>query len=388
MKSGSDILIVGGGPVGATLALALQSRDIHVHVLEARAPRVAHNDQRALALSYGSRRILERLGVWDELAAQATPIETIHISQRGSIGRTRLRAQEHGQPALGYVLAYGALSAALDHALTARPTVQITYEAEVTQIMPTASHAKVRFNHGDGQHETGHALVILADGGRSLGDIPGLRRKTREYGHDALVSKVVCELPHDNIAYERFTPAGPIALLPNGARDFSLVWTGRQAEVQHLLKLPDDEFLTRLHAHFGDRVGRFLDIGKRLSFPLRLSYLDPVTAPHLVVIGNAAQTMHPVAGQGFNIGLRDAWELADIIAQTQVTAWGEETMLQQYRQARRADTRGGILFTDFLVNLFSNDLLGLASMRAGGLGLLDLLPAAKARLVDKMSFGG
>ena len=388
MKSDSDILIVGGGPVGATLALALQSRDINVHVLEARAPGAAHGDQRALALSYGSRRILERLGVWDELAAQATSIETIHISQRGSIGRTRLRAREHGQPALGYVLAYGALSAALARALTARPTVQITYEAEVTQVMPNASHASVRFNRGGEQHETGHALVILADGGRSLGDIPGLRRKTREYGHDALVSKVVCELPHDNIAYERFTPAGPIALLPNGARDFSLVWTGRQAEVQDLLELPDDEFLARLHAHFGDRVGRFLDIGKRLSFPLRLSYLDPVTAPHLVVIGNAAQTMHPVAGQGFNIGLRDAWELADIIAQTQVTAWGEETMLQQYRQARRADTRGGILFTDFLVNLFSNDLLGLASMRAGGLGLLDLLPAAKARLVDKMSFGG
>ncbi len=388
MKSASDILIVGGGPVGATLALALQSHDINVNMLEARAPRAAHNDQRALALSYGSRKILERLGVWDELAGQATAIETIHISQRGSIGRTRLRAQEHGQPALGYVLAYGALSAALDRALAAHATVKITHEAEVTQVLPGAPHAGVHFSHGGKQHDAEHALVILADGGRSLGDIPGLRRKTREYGHDALVSKVVCELPHDNIAYERFTPAGPIALLPNGARDFSLVWTGRQTEVQQLLELSADEFLARLHAHFGDRVGRFLEIGKRLSFPLRLSYLDPVTAPHLVVIGNAAQTMHPVAGQGFNIGLRDAWELAAIIAQTPSAHWGEAGMLQQYRQGRKADTRGGILFTDFLVNLFSNDLLGLAGIRGSGLGLLDLLPAAKARLVDKMSFGG
>jgi 2-octaprenyl-6-methoxyphenol hydroxylase len=388
MIAASDILIVGGGPVGATLALALQAHGIAASVLEARPAGAAHGDQRALALSYGSRRILERLGVWDDLADQATAIETIHVSQRGSLGRTRLRAQEHGQPALGYVLAYGALSAALDRALARQAGVQISHGAEVTQIEPDATGTAVRFSRDGSRHETRHALVVLADGGRSLGEVPGLRRKTREYGHDALVSKVACELPHANIAYERFTPAGPIALLPNGTRDFSLVWTGRQVEVQQLLALDDDEFLARLHAHFGDRVGRFLEIGKRLSFPLRLSYLDPVTAPHLVVIGNAAQTMHPVAGQGFNIGLRDAWELASLIARTPVPARGEEAMLQQYRQARRADTRGGILFTDFLVNVFSNELLGLGRLRGGGLGLLDLLPAAKGRLVEKMSFGG
>jgi 2-octaprenyl-6-methoxyphenol hydroxylase len=388
MSSTSGILIVGGGPVGATLALALQSRGIAVSVLEARAAGAAHGDQRALALSYGSRLILERLGIWEELAEQATPIETIHISQRGSFGRTRLRAQEYGQLALGYVLSYGALSAALDRALTAQAGVQITYEAEVTQILPDRSSTSVRFSHDSHKHEASHALVILADGGRSLGDVPGLQRKTREYGHDALVAKVQCELPHDNIAYERFTPAGPIALLPNGGRDFSLVWTGKQAEVQRLLALPDGEFLTQLHEHFGDRVGHFARVGKRLSFPLRLSYLDPVTAPHLVVIGNAAQTMHPVAGQGFNIGLRDAWELAQLIARTPAQARGEEAMLQQYRQSRKADTRGGILFTDFLVNIFSNDLLGLSPLRAGGLGLLDIVRPAKRRLVAKMSFGG
>lgn len=388
MSSTSGILIVGGGPVGATLALALQSHGIAVSVLEARAAGAAHGDQRALALSYGSRLILERLGIWKELAEQATPIKTIHISQRGSFGRTRLRAEEHGQPALGYVLAYGALSAALDRALAAQAGVQITYEAEVTQILPDTSSASVRFNHDSHEHEAGHALVILADGGRSLGDVPGLQRKTKEYGHDALVAKVQCELSHGNIAYERFTTAGPIALLPNGGRDFSLVWTGRRAEVQRLLALPDDEFLTQLHEHFGDRVGRFLQVGKRLSFPLKLSYLDPVTAPRLVVIGNAAQTMHPVAGQGFNIGLRDAWELAQIIAGTPVQVRGEEVMLQQYRESRKADTRGGILFTDFLVNIFSNDLLGLSPLRAGGLGLLDTVWPAKRRLVAKMSFGG
>ena len=388
MSSVPDILIVGGGPVGATLALTLQAHGIAARMLEARPAGTAYGDQRALALSYGSRRILERLGVWDELDAQATAIETIHISQRGSIGRTRLRAEEHGQQALGYVLAYGALSAALDRALAADSGVQVTYGAEVTQIEPGEAGAMVRYRRSGHQHEVHCPLAVLADGGRSLGDVPGLQRKTREYGHDALVSKVACELPHGNVAYERFTPAGPVALLPNGARDFSLVWTGKQAEVQQLLALDDDAFLARLHAHFGDRVGRFLEIGKRLSFPLRLSYLEPVTAPHLVVIGNAAQTMHPVAGQGFNIGLRDAWTLAALVARTPATDWGEDAMLQQYRQQRRADTRGGIRFTDFLVNIFSNELPGLGLLRGGGLGLLDLLPPAKSHLVDRMSFGG
>ncbi|HEX5538626.1 MAG TPA: FAD-dependent monooxygenase [Methylophilaceae bacterium] len=388
MKLAPEVLIVGGGPVGATLALALQAKNIAVTVLEAREAGAAHGDQRALALSYGSRLILERLGVWPELEAQATAINTIHISQRGSLGRTRLQAHEHGQSALGYVLAYGALSAALDRTLARNSQVQLIHNAQATAIAPQASAATVSYTQQQAQHQRQSALVVLADGGRSLGDIPGLKRETKHYGHDALVSKVQCELAHDNIAYERFTPAGPIALLPNGERDFSLVWTGKQDEVQRLLALPDAEFLASLHGHFGDRVGRFLAVGKRLSFPLKLSYLKPVTAPHLVVIGNAAQTMHPVAGQGFNVGLRDAWQLASVIAQTPMQRWGQEAMLQQYQQQRKADTKGGILFTDFLVNVFSNDLLGISGLRAGGLGVLDMLQPAKAFLVSKMSFGG
>lgn len=387
MKACADIVIVGGGPVGATLALALQSREVPVTILEAREAGASHRDQRALALSYGSRLILERLGVWSELEAHATAINTIHISQRGSLGRTRLQASEHDQPALGYVLAYGALSAALDQALSAHGDIARLHGAEVTAVRAQAGSAAVVYSqHGD-ERSLVSPLAVIADGGRSLDEIPGLTRETRHYGHDALVSKVQCELAHDNIAYERFTPAGPIALLPNGERDFSLVWTGRQQDVQQLLGLGDDEFLARLHAHFGDRVGRFLQVGKRLSFPLKLSYLKPVTAPHLAVIGNAAQTMHPVAGQGFNVGLRDAWTLARIIAQTPSPSWGQEQMLQAYRQSRQADTRGGLLFTDFLVRVFSNELLGLSGLRGGGLGLLDMLRPAKAHLVDKMSFG-
>ena len=230
-------------------------------------------------------------------------------------------------------------------------------------------------------------MAILADGGRSLADISSLKRETIDYGHDALVTKVQCELAHGNIAYERFTPTGPLALLPNGARDFSLVWTGEKEEIDHLLTLPDDAFLARLHAYFGDRVGRFLQVDKRMSFPLKLSYLNPVTAPHLVVIGNAAQTMHPVAGQGFNVGLRDAWELAETIASTPSEAWGSASMLETYQRGRQTDSKSGLLFTDFLVNIFSNHIVGLSALRSVGLGMLDMTHPVKSHLVRKMSFG-
>jgi 2-octaprenyl-6-methoxyphenol hydroxylase len=381
-----SVIIVGGGPVGATLALTLQHKGIVVTMLEARAKGAAYHDQRALALSYGSRAILEKLGVWAKLDAQATAINTIHISQRGSFGRSLLKAQDHDLPALGYVLSYGALTQALDDALANFKAVNVIYEAEATHIEPATEAATVTFNYHSISQQLSSSLLVLADGGRSLGDIPGILRETKMYGHDALVTKVKCELPHGNIAYERFTPMGPVALLPNG-EDFSLVWTGKEAEVAEVMALDDAEFLSQLHQHFGDRVGRFLSVGKRLTFPLKLSYLNPVTAPHLVVIGNAAQTMHPVAGQGFNVGLRDAYELAQQIASTMPEAWGQDAMMRAYQQGRKTDTKRGLMFTDFLVNLFSNDIAGVSGLRGMSLGMLDLLKPVKSRLVRKMSFG-
>lgn len=386
MSADVAITIIGGGPVGATLALALHRQGIRSTILEARARGDAHGDQRALALSFGSRMILEHLGLWHDLAGKATAIDSIHISQRGSFGRSLLKAEDHGQEALGYVLAYGALCQALDAALD-RSDVHMVFGAEAKRLQPGTHAARIDFTHAGDARTIETALAVLADGGRSLGEIPGVARKTKEYGHDALVSMVSCELSHDNVAYERFTPAGPMALLPNGPRDFSLVWTGESEDIAKLRLLDDQAFLDSLHAHFGDRVGRFLTVGKRLSFPLRLSYLEPSTAPHLVIIGNAAQTMHPVAGQGFNVGLRDAWELARTVESSPAETWGDEAMLETYRSQRRQDTRGGVLFTDFLVNTFSNDVVGLSSLRAAALGLLDIAQPLKHHLVRKMSYG-
>ena len=379
-----SIIIVGGGPVGSVLALALQRQNVLFTMLEARAKGASHKDTRALALSYGSRLILEKLGVWDTVETKAIAINTIHISQRGGLGRTKLNAAEHNQPALGYVLPYGALTQALDSALD---TKHVMYEAEAAEIKPGEPFAEVMFNQNGKSQTLASALLVVADGGRSMGEIAGIKKETKAYGHNALVCKVKAELPHNNVAYERFTPSGPMALLPNGEAGFSLVWTGEKASIDALLALDDCTFLSQLHSAFGDRVGKFLSIEKRMSFPLKLSTLKPSTAPHLVIIGNAAQTMHPVAGQGFNVGLRDAWTLADLIVDSPTTGLGSASMLEFYGEQRSRDTRGGILFTDLLVNVFSNDTIGLSAIRGAGLGALELLKPVKNMLVSKMSFG-
>lgn len=379
------VLIVGGGPVGIAMALVLQQQGVQFKVLEARAKGVSYQDKRALALSYGTQLMLEKLGAWRGVAQHATAINTIHISQRGGFGRSQLKASDYAMPALGYVVAYGALMESLDALLDAS---HVMYDAPVSAIRHNEHHAEVDVLLSGQPQTLQSALVVVADGGRSLDNIPGIVRDTKAYGHDALVSKVSAQLPHNNIAYERFTPSGPMALLPNGERDFSLVWTGEKASVDRLLTLDDMTFLAELHEAFGDRVGAFLKVEKRLSFPLKLSTLKAQSTPHLVVIGNAAQTMHPVAGQGFNVGMRDAWALAKLVVDTPTHAWGMQAMLEQYQQQRQRDTKRGLLFTDFLVNIFSNNLIGIAALRGLGLGALEYLPPVKRFLVNKMSFGG
>lgn len=378
------VIIVGAGPVGLVLALSMQQQGLPVKVLEARKEGAAYQDKRALALSYGSKLILEKLGVWSDVATNATAINTIHVSQRGSVGRSKLKAEEHDLPALGYVVSYGALMQALDTGLDAG---NVMYEAPANSISQNEKVATVGFTFAGEEMTLASSLLVIAEGGRGLDNIPSLKRDTKAYGHDALVSKVSCELPHGNVAYERFTPAGPMALLPNGERDFSLVWTGEKAGIDRLLALHDATFLSELHEAFGDRVGRFLSIQKRLSFPLVKAQLTNNTTPHMVVIGNSAQTMHPVAGQGFNVGLRDAIALMKQLAATPQADWGGPAMLAAYAKTRTRDTKGGLLFTDFLVSLFSNDLVGLSAMRSMGLGLLDVFKPIKRVLVSKMSYG-
>ena len=386
MLENKDIVIVGGGPVGMVLSLLLAKQNIGSTVLEVRKQGAANQDTRALALSFGTRRILEKLGVWQSLAPHATAINTIHVSQKGSIGRSLLQAQDCQQEALGYVLSYGALCSVLNAQIAHYPMIHMVDEAQAESITHNAAHATVRYLRHDESHDMQSPLLVLADGGRSLEEVAGLKRETKAYGHDALITKVSAELPHNNIAYERFTANGPMALLPNGERDFSLVWTGEKSRIAPLLELSDAEFLAQFHAEFGDRVGRFLSVEKRMTFPLKLSQLQATDTPHLVVVGNAAQTMHPVAGQGFNVGLRDAEVLARHIANASDQI-GSNEMLAEYRSSRKTDTKHGLLFTDFLVNIFSNDILGVSALRSAGIGMFDLVKPVKRFLVSKMSFG-
>jgi len=382
----ADVIIAGGGPVGATLALALTqgAHSLAVTVLEAQAEFAARRDARTLALSHGSRLILERVGIWHKLGS-ATPITRIHISQRGNFGRALLSAEEAGMPALGYVIAYTELQTALHEALLSCGARYLR-GAQVSEVIPGAATAQVRFMH-EGVEQTARArLSVLADGGRGLKHIPGIVRSHRDYHQSAVVCQVSTEFPHRNLAYERFTADGPAALLPSGDH-YALVWTATPVRAQSLLALSDADFLVQLHAHFGDRQGRFLSATPRTSFPLGLSRSQPVTREHLALIGNAAQVLHPVAGQGFNMGLRDAWELAQATLACAPQTIGDAAMLRGYAAGRRVDTQGGIFFTDLLVRGFSNRIPGLRQARGLALSALDALPPVKSFVVRRMIFG-
>ncbi|HET9702326.1 MAG TPA: FAD-dependent monooxygenase [Burkholderiales bacterium] len=383
MSADYAVAVIGGGPVGAALALALRGGGISAAVLEARGNPAAAADPRALAISWGSRLILERLGVWASIPA--TAIRGIHVSSKGSFGRALLQARECGVPDLGYVVSYRDLHRALHEALAASGADYLT-GAEVCDVDCAAESGRVAFRRGDEARQATALLVVLADGGRLAQSVRGVRRSEREYGQWAVVAEVGTDRPHGNVAYERFTAGGPVALLPRG-EGYALVWTAAPEPAQELLAFEDAAFLARLQAHFGARAGRFVHAGPRAGFPLALREADAPGMPRLALLGNAAHTLHPVAGQGFNLGLRDAWELAQLLLHRRGADPGSDALLREFRARRRVDTEGGILFTDSLVRIFSNDLPLLSAARGAALTALDLLPSAKRFLARRMMFG-
>ena len=381
-----DIVIIGGGPVGSALALALKHSNLRVCVLEARSA-AASSDVRALALSYGSRLLLERLGVWNQLQ-QVSAISTIHISQKQSFGRAVLRAEELHVPDLGYVLPYAMLQDALSRAnasIASGAERCVIYDASVTRLSGEADHAIIGYQQNGVEHILHARLAVVADGGKLLAAL--YPPTFHDYGQSALITHITCAAPRIGTAFERFTPQGPIALLPY--RDgYEIVWTAPHQRVAEMLTWDDEKFLSELHQHFGDRVGEFLTAGTRSSFPLGLKRApEQSPMPHTVLLGNAAQTMHPVAGQGFNLGLRDAWDLAQQILDADPQLLGTEALLSAYRKQRMLDREAGIRFTDTLVRLFSNDLSLLSTARAASLSALDCLPFAKRFVAKRMMFG-
>jgi 2-octaprenyl-6-methoxyphenol hydroxylase len=379
-----DICIVGAGPVGATLALALAGSGLDVVALDARAPGATLRGDRSLALSHGARLILERLGVWSELAAApaaVTPILRVDVSQANGFGAATLDAADVGLPALGYVVSYVALQSALDAALE-RAGVDVRYGAAVERVDATPALASVTVPGGG--EPVAARLAVIADGAGA--GLAGIERVRHDYGQVAVIGKIETRVPHGGLAYERFAPEGPIALLPEGDH-YGFVWTLDPARAQAVLALSDEAFVDRFAGDFGRRRTDFVRVRARKSFPLVLEIARPAYATRVVAIGNASQTLHPIAGQGFNVGLRDAWELKRRIAASPRDELGSRAMLEAYAARRRPDRWAGVAFTHGLVHLFGTDLPFVRWPRGLGLALLDALPPLKRSFTRAMLFG-
>lgn len=398
-----DVAIAGGGLVGASLALALAQLQLKVVLIEAHPFGIAGQpsfDDRTTALSNGSRRIFEGIGVWPLLAREATPIRRIHISDQGRFAFARLDAKEQQLQALGFVITNRIMGAALWRRLEEQ-SVTVLAPARVVGVELKADHRELTCQLGENQlGETGlqtieAQLVIAADGAQSsVREAAGIGATRWDYEQQALVTNVFTQRFHDYVAYERFTTAGPLALLPMSEGRVGLIWTTAPQLAAGLADLPEAEFLTRLQDAFGFRLGRFTRVGARRLYPLSLTRSDEHIAPRLVIVGNAAQSLHPIAGQGFNLGLRDAASIAEVLADAHrehaAAAGrfdaGDGLLLERYREWRAADRQKIVGFTDGLVRLFTQPFGPAKLARDIGLLAFDLMPAAKDAL-SQLSLG-
>lgn len=386
-----DVLIAGGGMVGASLAVALAGLPLRVMLVEAvpaGSPGQPSFDARTTALSRSSQHILATLGIWAGVAADAAPIRRIHVSERGRFGTTVIDGDEEGGEPLGYVLENRLLGAALWRAMGASPGLEIRAPASVSAVATGEDAVTATLRSGAGAADVRTRLLVVADGARSpLRAGLGIAARVRPYGQVAITGNVAVSNPGSGgTAFERFTAAGPLALLPAGPGRYGFVLTRRAAEAEAIVALPDAEFLALLQAEFGHRLGRFDRVGVRSSYPLDLVVAGAVTGPRVAVIGNAAHGLHPIAGQGYNLGLRDAAALAELLAERPADP-GDAMLLARWAAWREPDQRKVVAFTDGLVRLF--DRPGLGVLRGLGLALFDTLPGAKPLLArETMGLGG
>ena len=371
-----DIAICGAGPVGLALALLLVKRGAQasrIALIDAKPLEQVNKDPRSLALSYGSTQILEGIGAWP---VASDPIHDIHVSRRGHFGRTVIKREEYDVPALGYVTRYGALVTALA-AAAGQSAVTMLRPMHVTSTMERDDAVELRF--ADGQSVTA-GIVVQAEGGVfSDQDAKAVRR---DYEQTAIIAHVTASAPTAHRAFERFTEEGPLALLPQDG-GYALVWCTRPARASRLHALSDAEFLTELGAAFGTRVGRFTSVTPRITYPLGLN-AHAAASMRTVAIGNAAQTLHPVAGQGLNLGLRDAAVLARMLAREPV-----HDNLLRFVKERQMDRRMTISLTDALARVFASAPDGALTQSALGLSLalVDAMPGTKRLLAEQFMFG-
>lgn len=381
-----EVVIAGGGMVGASLALALADAGRSVTVIEhqpAGGDRAPSFDDRSTALSNASQRILAGLGLWQEIAPEVTPIKAIHVSERGRLGMTRIRAEDEGVPALGYTIINRVLGRILWARLKACERVELIAPAQVVSVAGAQAASRVVcVQRGADTQELPARLVVAADGARSkVRDMLGVGSRSHDYGQTAIIANLLPRRAHDGWAWERFTPEGPMALLPMAGQRCGLVWTVAPALAETLLAMDHQAFTSAFQQAFGHRLGRFSRLGARAAYPLALTRAAAITAERAVILGAAANSLHPVAGQGFNLGLRDAAALAEVLADAGADADpGDAALLAGYADWRRGDQLKVVAFTDGLVRGFAPTGFPLPALRSAGMLLFDVAPGAKALL--------
>ena len=385
-----DLIIIGGGLAGASLACALKDSSLKIAVVEAFELNTDSQpcyDDRTVALSYGSRCIFDAMGLWSSLAPHAEAINTIHISDRGHFGVSRLTREQEGVEALGYVLENRNIGQQLYAAINESQDIRLFCPAELKTLQQDAKKSGGRVSVEiliDGKAQTLTAeLLVAADGNNSqVMQLLNIGSSRKDYDQSALITNITPGKKHDNVAYERFTETGPLAFLPMTQNRCSVVWTLNPEQADYLYALDEADFLAQLQQRFGFRLGQFKKIGKRQIYPLFLQSASQMTQGRVAIIGNAAHSVHPVAGQGFNLALRDVALLAELIVDNKRVGddIGSQSMLQQYVSLREEDINRVYRFTDVLVKTFSNSIPPLAHMRSLGLLMVDVLPDIKHQL--------
>ncbi|MGI9201169.1 MAG: 2-octaprenyl-6-methoxyphenyl hydroxylase [Woeseiaceae bacterium] len=375
-----DVVIAGGGMIGTSLALALAPLSLRVAIVEA-VPRAAAEqpsfDDRSTALSRSTQRMYSAMGLWDEIVAAATAVKKIHVSDQGRFGFSHIDAAEQNVEALGYVVINRVLGSVLQSALDDVPDLDIICPARISaaRVSPDCATVTIQQENGDSA-ELQCRLLVAADGARSaVRDMLGITASHKAYGQRAIVGNLLPEKSLQNCAYERFTQHGPLAMLPITDGRAGFVWTVAEEDATRILELDDSTFLGELQDAFGYRVGTFSRVGKRESYPLNLSKAMRLTATRSVLVGNAAHGLHPVAAQGFNLGLRDVAALCDCIASYDLD---DAELLNGYAAWRKADQSKLVGFTDGLVQLFSSDRRSIRALRSVGMLGFDVVPGVRS----------
>ncbi len=376
-----DVCIVGGGLVGLTAALAFAAQGRSVCLLEAvdlEMDDPARLDARSLALSHSSMQIYRALGLAQAIDAASSAIRHIHVSSAGHFGVSRLAAADLGLASMGQVIEYHLLLKQLLQAVRAHAAINLISPASFVSLQQDESAVVLTYQVGNVQHELSSALLVVADGANSsVREFLGIGAALRDFGQSAIIANVQIEADADGVAYERFTRHGPLAMLPLPQRRYALVWSNEPERAQALLNLSNDEFTQALYRDFGYRLGYFSALGERSLFPLRLTRSDELVQGRCVFIGNAANTLHPVAGQGLNLALRDIAALYDLMRRQDLQDEAFGARLADYPARRKRDQNATVKLSSSLVRLFSNDYPVLGHARAAGLAMLDVCPLLK-----------